>query len=158
MPLCSTAIVNESRACRQRLSGRLRWRFGRRPPVELTTERLLIEPNHVFIIPERRDLHVLDREFRPKPISKPRAGDYGFPAIPDKALGRKLIAFIVSGYDGDGAAALCCIKDVGGQRRLTAWFGRIIDDDLNPFPASFSAVARPILRPELVTRATFALR
>jgi chemotaxis response regulator CheB len=26
----------------------------------------------------------------------------------------KLIAVIVSGYDGDGAAALCRIKDIGG--------------------------------------------
>jgi len=41
-------------------------------PVELITERLDIEPNHVFIIPEKRDLHVLDGEFRLKPISKPR--------------------------------------------------------------------------------------
>src|SRR5450759_383358 len=41
-------------------------------PVELITEKLLIEPNHVFIIPEPRDLHVLDGEFRLKPISKPR--------------------------------------------------------------------------------------
>ena len=31
-------------------------------PVELITERLDIEPNHVFIIPEKRDLHVLDGE------------------------------------------------------------------------------------------------
>jgi two-component system chemotaxis response regulator CheB len=43
-------------------------------PVELITERLLIEPNHVFIIPEQRDLHVLDGEFRLKPISKPGDG------------------------------------------------------------------------------------
>jgi len=28
--------------------------------------------------------------------------------------GGKLIAVIVSGYDGDGAAALCGIKEVGG--------------------------------------------
>jgi len=41
-------------------------------PVELITDKLLIEPNHVFIIPEQRDLHVLDGEFRLKPISKPR--------------------------------------------------------------------------------------
>ena len=41
-------------------------------PVELITEKLDIVPNHVFIIPEKRDLHVLDREFRLKPISKPR--------------------------------------------------------------------------------------
>ena len=41
-------------------------------PVELITERLDIQSNHVYIIPEQRDLHVLDGEFRLKPISKPR--------------------------------------------------------------------------------------
>jgi chemotaxis response regulator CheB len=41
-------------------------------PVELITERLLIQPNRVFVIPAQRDLHVLDGEFRLKPISKPR--------------------------------------------------------------------------------------
>jgi hypothetical protein len=41
-------------------------------PVELITDRLIIQPNHVFIIPEQRDLHVLDGEFRLEPISKPR--------------------------------------------------------------------------------------
>jgi two-component system chemotaxis response regulator CheB len=40
--------------------------------VELITERLDIEPDHVYIIPEKRDLHVFDGEFRLKPISKPR--------------------------------------------------------------------------------------
>src|ERR1700728_3580890 len=86
-------------------------------PVELITERLLIEPNRVYIIPEQRDLHVLDGEFRLKPISKPR----GWPDVITVFLrsltqhwGGKLIAVIVSGYDGDGAAALCGIKDVGG--------------------------------------------
>ena len=43
-------------------------------PVELITERLCIQPNHVFIIPANRDLHVLHGEFRLKPISKPRDG------------------------------------------------------------------------------------
>jgi two-component system chemotaxis response regulator CheB len=88
-----------------------------RMPVELITERLDIEPNHVFIIPEQRDLHVLDGEFRLKPISKPR----GWPDVITVFLrsltenwGGKLIAVIVSGYDGDGAAALCGIKEVGG--------------------------------------------
>jgi len=86
-------------------------------PVELITERLDIEPNHVFIIPEQRDLHVLDGEFRLKPISKPR----GWPDVITVFLRSltenwdgKLIAVIVSGYDGDGAAALCGIKAVGG--------------------------------------------
>jgi two-component system, chemotaxis family, protein-glutamate methylesterase/glutaminase len=86
-------------------------------PVELITERLLIEPNRVYIIPEQRDLHVLDGEFRLKPISKPR----GWPDVITVFLrsltqhwSGKLIAVIVSGYDGDGAAALCGIKEVGG--------------------------------------------
>jgi chemotaxis response regulator CheB len=42
-------------------------------PVKLITERLVIQPNHVFIIPAQRDLHVLDGEFRLEPISKPRS-------------------------------------------------------------------------------------
>jgi len=86
-------------------------------PVELITEKLDIEPNHVFIIPEKRDLHVLDGEFRLKPISKPR----GWPDVITVFMHSltenwdgKLIAVIVSGYDGDGAAALCGIKEVGG--------------------------------------------
>ena len=86
-------------------------------PVDLITERLLIEPNRVFIIPENRDLHVDNGEFRLKPISKPR----GWPDVITVFLRSltdywdgKLIAVIVSGYDGDGAAALCGIKDVGG--------------------------------------------
>ena len=86
-------------------------------PVELITERLLIQPNRVFMIPEQRDLHVLDGEFRLKPISKPR----GWPDVITVFLRSltqhwdgKLIAVIVSGYDGDGAAALCGIKEVGG--------------------------------------------
>ncbi len=86
-------------------------------PVELITERLDIQPNHVFIIPEQRDLHILDDEFRLKPISKPR----GWPDVITVFLRSitqhwdgKLIAVIVSGYDGDGADALCGIKEVGG--------------------------------------------
>jgi chemotaxis response regulator CheB len=86
-------------------------------PVELITDKLQIQPNHVFIIPEKRDLHVLDGEFRLKPISKPR----GWPDVITVFLRSltqnwegKLIAVIVSGYDGDGAEALCGIKEVGG--------------------------------------------
>jgi chemotaxis response regulator CheB len=86
-------------------------------PVELITERLLIQPNRVFIIPEQRDLHVLDGEFRLKPISKPR-GWLDVITVFLRSLTKhwdgKLVAVIVSGYDGDGAAALCGIKEVGG--------------------------------------------
>ena len=86
-------------------------------PVDLITEKLQIEPNRIFIIPENRDLHVLNGEFHLKPISKPR----GWPDVITvflRSLTRhwdgKLIAVIVSGYDGDGAAALCGIKEIGG--------------------------------------------
>ena len=86
-------------------------------PVELITDGLRIQPNRVFIIPEQRDLHVLNGEFRLKPISKPR----GWPDVITVFLRSvthnwdgKLIAVIVSGYDGDGAAALCGIKEAGG--------------------------------------------
>ena len=86
-------------------------------PVELITESLRIRPNQVFIIPANRDLHVLDGKFRLKPISKPR----GWPDVITVFLcslaqhwDGKLVAVIVSGYDGDGAAALSSIKEAGG--------------------------------------------
>jgi two-component system, chemotaxis family, protein-glutamate methylesterase/glutaminase len=88
-----------------------------RMPVDLITEGLVLQPNRVFIIPAKRDLHVFDGEFRLKPISKPR----GWPNVITVFLcsltrhwDGKIIAVIVSGYDGDGAAALCGIKEVGG--------------------------------------------
>lgn len=86
-------------------------------PVKLISEGLYIKPNCVFIIPANRDLHVQDGEFRLKPISKPR----GWPDVITVFLRSlaehwqgQLIAVIVSGLDGDGADALCEIRDVGG--------------------------------------------
>jgi len=85
--------------------------------VELITEKLDIEPNHVYIIPSNRDLHVLDGEFRLMPISKP----WGWPDVITVFMHSmaenwdgKLIAVIVSGFDGDGADALKSIKEAGG--------------------------------------------
>ena len=86
-------------------------------PVDLITENLLIEPNRVFIIPANRDLHVDGESFQLLPISKPR----GWPDVITVFLRSlteywdgKLVAVIVSGYDGDGAAAMCGIQQVGG--------------------------------------------
>jgi len=88
-----------------------------RMPVELITEDLLIQPDHVYIIPANRDLHIDGDVFHLAPISKPR----GWPDVITVFLRSltqfwdgPLIAVIVSGYDGDGAAALCGIKEVGG--------------------------------------------
>jgi chemotaxis response regulator CheB len=80
-------------------------------PVELITEKLEIRPNHVFIIPEKCDLNVLDGKFRLKPISKPRGWSdviTVFMRSLTENWDGKLIAVIVSGYDGDGAAAPSC--------------------------------------------------
>lgn len=86
-------------------------------PVELITDGLPVVPNCVFIIPSNRDLHVRDGVFELKPISKPR----GWPDVITVFLrslsqqwSGKLVAVIVSGYDGDGAAALGSIREVGG--------------------------------------------
>ena len=86
-------------------------------PVELITDNLLVQPNRVFIIPANRDLHVEGGVFHLRPISKPR----GWPDVITVFLrslaahwGGQLIAVIVSGYDGDGAAALCSIREAGG--------------------------------------------
>ena len=83
-------------------------------PVKLITGGLHIKPSCVFIIPAQRDLHVLDGEFRLRPVSKPR----GWPDVITVFLRSlvqhwhgKLIAVIVSGFDCDGAAALCTIRD-----------------------------------------------
>jgi chemotaxis response regulator CheB len=122
-------------------------------PVELISDRLDVRPNCVFIIPEKRDLHVLDGEFRLKPISKPR----GWPDVITVFLRSltenwdgQLIAVIVSGYDGDGAAALCGIKDVGGitiaQKPDTA-----IQPDM-PQSAIESGCIDFILSPEEIAR------
>ena len=86
-------------------------------PVELITDRLRLQPNHVYVIPAKFELHVFNHEFHLKPISKSR----GWPDVITiflRSLARhwngNLVAVIVSGLDGDGAAALSNIKNVGG--------------------------------------------
>lgn len=122
-------------------------------PVELITENLVIEPNHVFIIPANRDLHVEDGVFHLKPISKPR----GWPDVITVFLKSlttywegKLIAVIVSGYDGDGAAALCGIKDVGGVT-LAQQLSTAIQPDM-PESAIESGCIDFVLSPEDIAK------
>ena len=86
-------------------------------PVGLITDGMPVTPDHVFIIPEKCDLHIHNGMFVLKPISKPR----GWPDVITVCLVSmtkhwkgQLVAVIVSGYDGDGAAALCGIRNVGG--------------------------------------------
>lgn len=86
-------------------------------PVVLITEGLAITPNCVFIIPAQRDLHVADGQFHLETISKPRGWSdvitVFLTSLAQNWAGR-IIAVIVSGYDGDGSAALAGISAVGG--------------------------------------------
>jgi two-component system chemotaxis response regulator CheB len=120
-------------------------------PVELITDMMDIKPNCVFILPPQRDLHTLGSKFRLKPISKPR----GCPDVITvflRSLAQhwrgKLIAIIVSGFGGDGADALCEIRDVGGvtiaQRLDTA------EQPDMPASAIASGCLDFILSPELM--------
>jgi chemotaxis response regulator CheB len=122
-------------------------------PVILITDQLLIEPDHVFIIPANRDLHVEAGQFELWPISKPR----GWPDVITVFLRSltehwdgQLVAVIVSGYDGDGAEALCEIKEAGGitiaQKLSTA-----IQPDM-PESAIASGCIDLILSPEEIAR------
>jgi two-component system chemotaxis response regulator CheB len=85
--------------------------------VKLIEEGLLIQPNHVYIIEQEREVHVLDGKFNLKAISKPT----GWPDVVTVTLISltrswcgQIMAVILSGYDGDGADALCAIKEKGG--------------------------------------------
>ena len=127
-------------------------------PVELITDRLVIEPNHVFIIPAQHDLHVLAGEFRLKPISKPR----GWPDVITVFLRSltehwdgKHIAVIVSGYDGDGAAALRGIKEVGGTT-IAQKLDTAAQPDM-PESAIASGCVDLVLSPENIAKAIVRL-
>lgn len=123
-------------------------------PVELITDGLHIRPNCVFIIPPKRDLHVLDCEFHLKPISKPR----GWPDVITVFLrsltqhwNGRLIAVIVSGYDGDGAEALRGIRDVGGVT-IAQKLDTAVQPDM-PASAIASGCVDLILSPEDIAKA-----
>ncbi len=122
-------------------------------PVQLITEGLELRPNHVFIIPPQRDLRVQAGQFRLEPISKTR-GWSDVITIFLRSLTEhwdgQLIAVIVSGYDGDGADALCGIKEVGGitiaQKPETA-----VQPDM-PASAIASGCIDFVLSPEDIAR------
>jgi chemotaxis response regulator CheB len=86
-------------------------------PIEWITDGLTVAPDRVFILPPFGDLHVRDGKFRIRPKSKPT----GWPDVITIFLrslsanwSGKLVAVILAGYDGDGAAALRDVKEVVG--------------------------------------------
>ncbi len=126
-------------------------------PVIRITDGLEVVPDCVFIIPEKSDLHLRDGAFRLLPVSKTR----GWPNVITVFLASlarhwqgKVIAVIVSGYDGDGAAALRSIKEAGGitiaQRLETAEHpdmpASAIDTGYIDFVLAPQNIAREIVR------------
>jgi chemotaxis response regulator CheB len=86
-------------------------------PVELITDGLSIQPNRVFLLERGHDLHVLDGKFRLTPVSKPTGWSDVITVFLRSLIHRwegPLVAVILSGMDGDGAAALCELKSAGG--------------------------------------------
>jgi two-component system chemotaxis response regulator CheB len=71
----------------------------------------------VFFLREGNDLHVLDGSFRLKPVSKP-TGWTDVITVFLRSLAEhwhgQIVAVILSGLDGDGAAALQGVKEAGG--------------------------------------------
>ena len=86
-------------------------------PINIISDGLCVQPNCIYIIPSKCDLHVLYGEFHLRPISK-LAGWPDVITIFLRSLTQnwrgKLVAVIVSGLDGDGAESLRGIKRVGG--------------------------------------------
>ena len=86
-------------------------------PVDLITEGMPIRMDRVYIIPSNRDLHIASGQFQLKPISKirgwPDVITVFFKSVIENWDG-KVGAAILSGYDGDGAAAMCTIQAMGG--------------------------------------------
>lgn len=86
-------------------------------PVEMVAERLPVQSNRVFVLQEGWDLHLTDGEFRLKPVSKP-TGSTNVVTTFQYSLAKNwhgpLVAVILTGLDGNGAAALCEIKKAGG--------------------------------------------
>jgi two-component system, chemotaxis family, protein-glutamate methylesterase/glutaminase len=95
--------------------------------VLLITDGMLIERNHVYVIPSNCELTLQDEHFHLAEISKP----FGWPRVltvflksmAEHWMGRP-VAVVLSGADSDGSEALESIKAAGGvtfvQKRETA--------------------------------------
>jgi two-component system CheB/CheR fusion protein len=86
-------------------------------PVIEVQDGMLLEPNHVFIMPPHLEMTVNDNEFALQLPRKP----HGWPITISvfllslaEAYGPRAIAIILSGLDHDGSSALKAIKAAGG--------------------------------------------
>jgi len=86
-------------------------------PVVLVTDGETVEANHVYVVPAGKQVTMDGQTFQLTPLVKPP----GWPknisiflqSLADDRQ-KRAIAVILSGFDSDGAAALCSIKEAGG--------------------------------------------
>ncbi|NTV92421.1 MAG: PAS domain-containing protein [Chlorobiaceae bacterium] len=86
-------------------------------PIQQVTDRLRIEPDHVYVIPPNQDMTILHRTLHLLDMVSPRGLrlpiDYFFRSMADD-LQQHSIGVILSGMGSDGTLGLRAIKEKGG--------------------------------------------
>jgi chemotaxis response regulator CheB len=85
--------------------------------VEMITDGLPVRSGKVFIVQRGHDIHVEDGLFRLLPVSKPTGWSNVITIFLRSLIHHwngQIVAVILSGLDGDGAAALPELKGAGG--------------------------------------------
>jgi chemotaxis response regulator CheB len=101
-------------------------------PVLLAANAMLIQANHVYVIPQNADLFIEGDAFK---VVSPRTGrnnqiDLFFISLAE-AKGERAIGIILSGYDGDGTAGCKHIKATGGTTFTQDRSAEVIDMPLS---------------------------
>ena len=104
-------------------------------PVRLASNAMLIQANHVYVIPQGTDLLMEGDAFK---VVSPRAGrnnqiDLFFMSLAE-AKGTRAIGIILSGYDGDGTRGCEHVKAKGGTT-----FAQDVSAEVNGMPLSAQA-------------------
>ena len=104
-------------------------------PVMLASNSMLIQANHIYVIPQGTDLLFERDAFR---VISPRTRRNNqidlFLISLAEALGERAIAIILSGYDGDGTAGCEHVKAKGGTT-----FAQDVSAEVNGMPLSAQA-------------------
>ena len=104
-------------------------------PVRLASNAMLIQANHVYVIPQNTDLLIERDAFK---VVSPRTRrnnqiDLFFISLAE-AMGKRAIGMILSGYNGDGTAGCLHIKAKGGTT-----FAQDMSAEVNDMPLSAQA-------------------
>ena len=86
-------------------------------PVVLISDREVVRPNHVYVVPPGQQVTMNGDLFHIEPLSKvsgwPKNISIFLKTLADDRK-KRAIAVILSGFDSDGSAALASIKEEGG--------------------------------------------